>query len=62
MVGKCPKVDWTSTELFQMTLLIIAKQSDISEQVWATTRRLVEIYSFKEPSSVAKLVREQLNR
>lgn len=58
---KCPKMDWTSTELFQMTLLIVAKQSPISDQVWATTRRMVEIYSFKEPSSLAKLVREQLN-
>ena len=62
MRGKCPRVDWTSTELFQLTLLIVAKQSDISDQVWATTLRMVEIYSFKEPSSLANLVREQLNR
>jgi len=61
-LNRCPKVDWTSTELFQMTLLIIAKQSDISEQVWATTRRMVEVYPFKEPSFVANLVRKQLNR
>ena len=61
MLGKCPGVDWTSTELFQMTLLIVAKQSPISDQVWATTRRMVKIYSFKEPSSLAKLVCEQLS-
>ena len=59
---RCPKVDWTSTELFQMTLPIVAKKSEISDLAWAVTRQLVEVYSFKEPASVAEIVLKQLYR
>ncbi len=58
--SKCPRVDWTSTELFQSTLLIIAKEAEISDTLWEFTRQMVEIYSFKAPASVATIVRKQL--
>ena len=52
----CPDQDYTSTELFQETIRIVARQERISDFLWQFTRELTEDYPYELPSSLAAVI------
>jgi len=52
----CPNQDYTSTELFQETIRIVARQERISDFLWQFTRELTKDYPYELPGSLAAVI------